>query len=156
SSGGAGQFRGGLGVSFEIGLLRGEAVSSVIGDRGLYPPFGVQGGEPGALATVRYTLSGRSYVPAHVTKDEGVAMQPGDTVSIQTPGGGGWGPAVTRDPASVVRDVSLGLITVADAARDYGVVAIEAGGTWQCDEAATRALRSSRHAPDIIQTGKPS
>ena len=155
-SGGAGQFRGGFGVSFEIGLLRGDAVSSVIGDRGIYPPFGVHGGEPGALATVRYTLSGRSYVPLHVTKDEGVVMQPGDTVSIETPGGGGWGDASTRDPGAVIRDISLGLITPEAAAREYSVAAVRVGNGWQCDEAATRALRTSKQAPGKIPAGASS
>jgi N-methylhydantoinase B len=155
-SGGAGQYRGGFGVSFEIGLLRGEAVSSVIGDRGLYPPFGVQGGGPGALATVRYTLNGRSYVPLHVTKDEGVAMGTGDTVSIETPGGGGWGHAIERNPGAVIRDLALGLIDAEAAARDYGVVAIPAGDSWTCDEAATRALRAQRHAPGRLPADTPS
>ena len=145
-SGGAGQFRGGFGVSFEIGLLRGDAVSSVIGDRGIYPPFGVHGGAAGALATVRYALKGRDYMPPHVTKDEGIVMQPGDTVSIETPGGGGWGEAWTRDPAAVIRDVSFGLIDAEAAARDYGVAAILTGNAWQCDEAATGELRYLKQA----------
>ncbi|MGD9921158.1 MAG: hydantoinase B/oxoprolinase family protein [Pseudorhodoplanes sp.] len=155
-SGGAGQFRGGFGVSFEISLLRGEAVSSVIGDRGIYPPFGVQGGGAGALAEVRYTLGGQAYRPQHVTKDEGVAMLAGDSVSIETPGGGGWGEPWQRDPAAVIRDLSLGLISQDMASRIYGVAAVGSGAAWQCDEAGTRKLRASRVASQPATNIPPS
>jgi N-methylhydantoinase B len=155
-SGGPGQFRGGFGVSFEIGLLRGDAVSSVIGDRGLYPPFGVHGGSPGALATVRYTLNGRTYLPPHVTKDEGIAMQAGDTVSIETSGGGGWGEPMRRDPTAVIRDVSLGLISVEAAARDFGVAAVRVGNAWRHDEARTGELRSSKACAGPKTSNAPS
>lgn len=142
-SGGAGQFRGGFGVSFEMSILRGEAVSSVIGDRGLYPPFGLHGGKPGDLAAVQYTLAGRSYIPPHVTKDEGVVMRAGDTITIGTPGGGGWGDPWKRDFAAITRDVTLGLISEQQAARDYGAVVVKSGREWKFDDAATQALRES-------------
>lgn len=120
-SAGAGEFRGGFGVDFQVELLRGEAVSSVIGDRGIFPPFGLHGGQPGGAARVEYLLGAKAYQPPHVTKDEGVVMQPGDTVAIQTPGGGGWGDPALRDKGAVLNDVRLGLVGVERAARDYGV-----------------------------------
>jgi N-methylhydantoinase B len=147
-SAGAGQYRGGFGVSFEIHLLRGEAVSSVIGDRGLYPPFGLHGGKPGDLAAVQYMLAGVKYVPPHVTKDEGVVMRAGDAITIGTPGGGGWGDPWQRDPAAVAADVTLGLITAQQAARDYGAVVVAAGAQWRADEASTRALRRSKESAE--------
>ncbi|MCC6947938.1 MAG: hydantoinase B/oxoprolinase family protein [Bradyrhizobiaceae bacterium] len=143
-SGGAGQFRGGYGVEFEVALLRGEAVSSVIGDRGMFAPFGLHGGEPGAMATVEYALEGKKYVPPHITKDEGVPMRAGDSVTIGTPGGGGWGNARERDPAAVLSDLTAGLITAEQARDDYGVVAVRQAGTWTLDESRTRALRGAK------------
>jgi N-methylhydantoinase B len=142
-SAGAGQFRGGYGVEFQVRLLRGEAVSSVIGDRGLFPPFGLHGGEPGSVAVVDYQLNGKSYRPPHLTKDEGIVMVPGDFVSIGTPGGGGWKPAFARDPEAVVRDLQQQLITIEQAYRDYGVSASKGqDGVWQLDAAKTQQRRS--------------
>jgi N-methylhydantoinase B len=46
----------------------------------------------------------------------------GDAVRVRTPGGGGYGDPLTRDPELVRRDVARGYFTVEDAARDYGVV----------------------------------
>jgi len=120
-SAGAGQYRGGYGVEFEVQLTRGEAVSSVIGDRGVFPPFGLHGGQPGRLASVRFELEGKTYRPPHVTKDEGIQMRPGDTVSIATPGGGGWGDPAERDADATREDVRLGLISPEHAMRDYGI-----------------------------------
>jgi N-methylhydantoinase B len=142
-SAGAGQFRGGYGVEFQVRLMRGDAVSSVIGDRGLFPPFGLHGGEPGSVAVVDYQLNGKSYRPPHLTKDEGIAMMPGDFVSIGTPGGGGWNPAFARDPEAVIRDLQQQLISIEQADRDYGVSARKGqDGIWQLDAAKTRERRS--------------
>lgn len=121
NSGGAGEYRGGFGVDFQVELLRGEAVSSVIGDRGIFPPFGLHGGQPGSAATVEYVLGDEVYKPPHVTKDEGVVMNPGDTVTIATPGGGGWGDPSRRQAEAIHRDLKLGLITAEQAGEDYGV-----------------------------------
>jgi N-methylhydantoinase B len=60
-------------------------------------------------------------------------------VRLETPGGGGFGNPLTRDPARVVRDVQLGYVTPAAARQDYGVVIDEDG---VADTAATAALRS--------------
>ena len=69
-------------------------------------------------------------------------MHPGDTVTIGTPGGGGWGDPLKRDPAAVVRDVCLGLISETQAAQDYAVAVNQVDGTWQCDVERTAAMRS--------------
>lgn len=147
-SAGAGQFRGGYGVEFQVRLMRGDAVSSVIGDRGKFPPFGLHGGEPGSVAVVEYQLSGKSYRPPHLTKDEGIHMQPGDFVTIGTPGGGGWSHAFKRQPEAVVADLQQELISLEQAEREYGISARkDQNGIWQLDAPATlerrRKLRSS-------------
>ncbi|HKU52323.1 MAG TPA: hydantoinase B/oxoprolinase family protein, partial [Nitrospira sp.] len=47
-SAGKGRRRGGFGVIYEFELLRGEAVASCIGDRGIFPPLGLLGGAQGS------------------------------------------------------------------------------------------------------------
>ena len=55
-------------------------------------------------------------------------------------GGGGYGDPMTRDQAAVADDVRLGLVSVAAAERDYGVVVSAAG---EVDEAATASRRTA-------------
>ena len=152
-SGGAGYNRGGCGVEFDVTLTNGNAVSSVLGDRGIYPPYGLHGGLPAALAQVEFTVDGVSQIPLHVTKEEGVAMRPGDTARLATPGGGGWGDPLTREPARVLRDVIDGFVSPGIALRDYGVhLAISAGGL-EVDEAKT-TIERRRRTEEAPSTGK--
>lgn len=141
-SAGAGLHRGGFGMEFQAQVRRGEAVSSALGDRGRFPPYGLHGGSDGRMAEVEYTLDGVSYRPEHVTKDEGVPMRSGDLARVATPGGGGWGDPHERDPAKVLRDVSLGYITREDAERDYAVALRAGPDALKVDGDATRALRA--------------
>src|SRR5262249_38354047 len=55
-SGGAGLHRGGMGVEYQTRVQRGDAVSSVLGDRGIFPPYGLHGGGDGKLADIEFTL----------------------------------------------------------------------------------------------------
>jgi 5-oxoprolinase (ATP-hydrolysing) len=88
-SGGAGQHRGGDGIIRKLEFLRQLDVSLLGQRRGPYPPYGVAGGAPGALG--RNTLiradGTREELPGRVQ----FIAQPGDTLIIQTPGGGAWG-----------------------------------------------------------------
>jgi N-methylhydantoinase B len=145
-SGGAGLFRGGCGMEFQIRLLRGEASGSVLGDRGRFAPFGLHGGGDGRLTEIEFGLSGRSYRPEHVTKDEGIILAPGDTARVATAGGGGWGDPFQRDPGKVLQDVRLELISAAEAGRDYGVKIVEADSDRAVDIEATRALRRHKRS----------
>lgn len=146
NSGGAGLHRGGLGVEYQTRVHRGDALSSVLGDRGIYPPYGLHGGQPGMLADIEYTLRGKQYRPEHVTKDEGIAMVKGDLTRVATPGGGGWGDPFTRAPERVLTDVKYEFITPEQARNDYGVVVTLKGEAWEIDAAATKAARASHAA----------
>jgi N-methylhydantoinase B len=108
-------------MEFEICVKRGNAVSSVLGDRGIYPPYGLHGGAEGGKAIVEYCLDGEKFFPEHVTKDENIQLKPGDTARIGTPGGGGWGNPFSRDPLRVLRDVQLEFVTLEDARKRYHV-----------------------------------
>ncbi|MBR0672177.1 hydantoinase B/oxoprolinase family protein [Neoroseomonas soli] len=142
-SGGAGAHRGGFGVHYEVELLRGEARASFVMDHGRFGPPGVLGGGDGAPNEVRIHRDGGTTIPLHLSKDQGIALAPGDRVEVMTPGGGGYGDPFARDAGLVARDVRRGYYTPAQAAMLWRV-AIAADG--QVDEAATAALRQGRAA----------
>jgi len=137
-SGGAGRHRGGFGVHYEIEVLRGEARASFVMDHGRFGPPGVEGGGDGAPNIVRINKGGATLIPEHLSKDQDIALAPGDRVEVMTPGGGGYGDPLKRDPALVARDVRRGTYTVEDAADLWGVVVSAVGVV---DDAATATLR---------------
>ena len=108
NSGGPGRWRGGLGIELELELLRGEAVASVLADRSRQGPRGAQGGADGHPAAFRFICGGRLHVPKFGAKDHDIRLRPGDRIILETPGGGGWGPAAERVAASVETDVTRG------------------------------------------------
>ena len=108
NSGGAGRFRGGLGIELELELLRGEAVASVVADRTRQGPRGAKGGRDGSPARFRFICGGKVHEPSFGGKDQDIKLRPGDRIIIETPGGGGWGYPAERAPASVVADTARG------------------------------------------------
>ena len=85
-----------------------------------------------------------------------MTLRQGQIFRHELPGAGGWGPALDRDVASVARDLRDELVTIAGAARDYGVVA--AGDPPVVDVVATEALRARLRAeraplPDVAWEG---
>jgi N-methylhydantoinase B len=71
---------------------------------------------------VTVARQGGEYVSPHLSKDEDIRVVAGDTITVRTPGGGGYGDPWQRDPGLVARDVARGYVTPDDARRDYGVV----------------------------------
>lgn len=141
NSGGAGKFRGGMGLQTRIrGLAPGRwNVSSGSGGRVECPPWGLWQGKPGATAE---TLVRDPDTDDFYVADPAQSYFPADTeVVYRTAGGGGWGDPLERDPERVRRDFQEGYITTDDAQNDYGVVIdTQAGGC--VNAAATQALRS--------------
>ena len=68
-----------------------------------------------------------------------ITLQPGDTLTFETPGGGGYGLPWQRPPAQVLADLKNGLISRLAAREEYGVVI--ADDSLHIDAAATAALR---------------
>jgi N-methylhydantoinase B len=93
---------------------------------------------------VRVHRGGETMVPEHLSKDQDIPLRAGDRVEVMTPGGGGYGDPLDRDPASVARDVSRGYYP-AEAVRALFGVEIGADGT--VDTAATAALRNAGRTP---------
>jgi N-methylhydantoinase B len=143
-SGGAGERRGGLGLHYEVELLRGEARASFVMDHGRFGPPGVLGGGDGGANLVKVHRGGGTLIPEHLSKDQDIPLRPGDRVEVMTPGGGGYGDPLARSAALVVRDVGRGYYTAEQARALYGVV-LRADGA--VDEAATTKLRGERRLP---------
>jgi N-methylhydantoinase B len=122
NSAGAGRYRGGFGVSYRTRLRRGDGVASFMMDHGRFPPLGVLGGSPGALNEIVVSRDGEESRPVHWSKDEDLALRPGDWIQVRTPGGGGYGDPRQRDPALVERDIRRGYLTREEAKQQYGAV----------------------------------
>jgi N-methylhydantoinase B len=135
-SGGAGLFRGGNGIHMTYRFTEPGQIA-IHDDRWFVPPWGVNGGTPGARSWKKLVrVSGEEIVLP--SKCDNVAVDSGDLLHFVTWGGGGWGDPLARDPALVALEIRRGLVTLAGAAR-YGVVLDEAGAV---DTDATTALRS--------------
>jgi N-methylhydantoinase B len=125
-SAGAGKFRGGLGFRKSYRILA-PCELWIHFDRVGCPPWGVHGGKaamPGRV-TVRRKGSNRDEV---IYKVERFALEAGDLVTVETGGGGGYGPPGERAIDLVARDLARGYVTIEAASRDYGV-AVAADGT---------------------------
>lgn len=89
-SGGVGRHRGGDGIVRRIEFLRPLEVSLLTERRGLYPPFGLEGAEPGALGVNTLRRAGSSH-EEHLPAKVQFTARAGDVLTLQTPGGGGYG-----------------------------------------------------------------
>ncbi|HEX3790053.1 MAG TPA: hydantoinase B/oxoprolinase family protein [Pseudonocardiaceae bacterium] len=137
-SGGAGRHRGGLGLRIDVEPQQ-AMFTNVANERTTCPPWGVAGGEPGAVNDTVLEQPGAE--PVHVKKHTGLRLEQGALISFRTAGGGGWGEPTDRPVAEVAADVLDGFVT-ASVARDTYLVAVAADGT--VDEAETGRLRASR------------
>lgn len=144
-SGGAGRFRGGLGVRRAFTVVDAQLSVSCLADRFRFRPYGLFGGLPGAANALR-VVRGQSaqertfqeewstLSPSKVTD---IPLTSGDKYIILTGGGGGYGDPVERDPTLVLEDVLDGAVSMHEARRTYGVVIADAA----VDQAATKRER---------------
>jgi N-methylhydantoinase B len=146
-SGGAGEFRGGLGYRKDIRVLE-DATFMSVADRSILACWGVRGGLAGLPFRVTIDPGGpRERVLAGLCDDEPIAA--GEIVRIETTGGGGWGDPLDRDPSLVEVDVLQGKVS-ADAARsEYGVVVGDAEATAELRE----ERRAARGKPQFFDRG---
>ncbi len=133
-SGGAGRFRGGFGQRYELESVSEEPLTiSVRADRTRNPALGLEGGLEGACTRIR--LNGKDINPKGIT-----IAKKGDLLQVDTPGSGGHGHPLDRDPAKVCTDYRNQLVTLGGASDLYGVVIDPAA--CSVDAEATTALRS--------------
>jgi N-methylhydantoinase B len=140
-SGGPGRHRGGCGAIYEIELLEEKAEAFLFGERGKFAPPGVVGGDNGALNKFFYPDGDGEASPPMVSKMVGIHLKQGQRVRLETPGGGGYGAALDRDPALVAEDVRLGYVSQAAAEERYGCSVSEDG---VLDAIKTEQLRGAR------------
>ena len=114
-SGGAGEFRGGLGITKLYRILA-PCRLNVGFDRVGCPPWGVNGGKsgvPGRVVLERPGDEPRTYFKAEIL------LRPGDLVRIETGGGGGYGFAEHRTRERIESDLMAGYVTPVGCERDY-------------------------------------
>ena len=133
---GAGRYRGGLGLRRDWKFPGHEATLTVFSDNRKFAPWGLFGGGSGSPSRYILNPDGEAKdLPSKIT----LQLQPGSVISYRTPGGGGYGTPLARDPERVLEDVAQGKVTP-DRARDiYGVV-LDATGK-AVDLEATRVRR---------------
>lgn len=135
-SGGAGKWRGGVGVRLKFRI---EAESGSVLGRGMerfrFRPWGLVGGRPGA--PMRVILNEGTDSEVETGRIDMLKVKRGDTLTILMPGGGGYGDPLERETALVLVDVESGFLSAEEARSSYGVV-IRDGA---CDAAATEAQR---------------
>lgn len=142
-SAGPGRNRGGCGIRKDLRVLVDGATLYNLGDRNVYPPYGLFGGKSGGL--------GRTLVNPGTSLEKALGskgtyrLSEGDIISWQTSGGGGTGDPLTRDPRAVLADVLDDLVSVEAARREYGVV-LQSGTV---DDEATARERRDRASPEL-------
>jgi N-methylhydantoinase B len=140
-SGGAGRFRGGVGLARSYRLLAKEATLQLRADRVRFAPYGLAGGgEGGRSGNWLGEGAARRALPGKIT----MTMREGELLTHHQAGGGGHGDPRARDPEAVARDVWNGKVGV-EAARALYRVAVDAEG--RLDPAATAALRAQGSDP---------
>ena len=118
-SGGAGKFRGGIGVEVKVTPLQDFYLSRNT-DRIKCPPWGLLGGEQGAVNETIIQRNGKAEkLPG---KFSHLLVHPGETVTFLTAGGGGYGKPSERDGSAIKRDIALGYISKEQAEKKYSAV----------------------------------
>lgn len=115
-SGGAGEFRGGLGVVREYEILADGITFTHRGERHYSAAPGIRGGLAGASArsVIRRAGGAEEVIPSKVL----TVLNQGDCVIVETPGGGGYG--VPKNRKTVADDIANGKVSVEAARRLYG------------------------------------
>jgi N-methylhydantoinase B len=140
-SGGAGEFRGGSGTAWEVEPLDRDMTFITFGEGRRIPAMGAAG----ATSKMIDSKVGRIEVRRGgkvetIRKNVIETLKPGETATNLNPGGGGYGNPYERPIEKVLSDVRNGLVSVAGAREDYGVVITDAASP-SVDMAATRRLR---------------
>ena len=139
-SGGAGKFRGGLGIRREYLNLE-DARFSIRSTKHIIAPEGAAGGGKGRTGDIVIN-KGREGEKRLPTRYADYPLKGEDIFSLDTPGGGGLGDPFARDTALVLRDLREGYVTMDGARRDYGVAARRQNDDYTIDENETAQLRA--------------
>jgi N-methylhydantoinase B len=145
-SGGAGRFRGGLGLEKVYEATTTDVMVSHRGERFGSAPWGLHGGAPGRSG--RAFVRRRDGTHEELPSKKMIVLHPGDQLWEYIAGGAGLGDPIERDTGRVLADVQDGKVS-REAARDaYGVVLVPGGDA--VDEIATKERREAlarEHGP---------
>jgi N-methylhydantoinase B len=141
-SGGAGMCRGGTGIEKEYAFT-GDGVVSIVDDRALIAPWGVNGGRHGGCST-KLLIRADGSREALPSKIDGIRVGAGDRLLFRTAGAGGWGDPLNRPAAAVLRDVRRGLVSGEAAEQHYGVVIVDGAVMEPATEQRRRELAQAR------------
>ena len=137
-SGGPGRMKGGFGQR-EVFKVPDDKYApippvnlGIQAGRHIHPPEGLFGGKHGSKA--QFLVNGVSGNPFGLTQ-----LKPGDVVTIDAAGGGGYGNPLEREPEMVERDVIEEYVSIEAAKKDYGVVI--GPKTYNVNMEETRKLR---------------
>lgn len=144
-SGGAGRFRGGLGLRRDYLFPDHEATFTILADRDRQGPWGLFGGQAGQRA--EYILNPDSEARRLGSKIT-LELQPGDVVSYRTCGGGGYGKPEERDPQLVWNDVREGKVSQQRAREVYRVAIDPISGTVDMIETAQLRREHQPSSPE--------
>jgi N-methylhydantoinase B len=136
---GDGEFRGGFGLRRDVRILGERGALSVLSEKNVIPPYGVEGGSNGAANNFTVIRDGEVTPPSDVPgKVSGFVLRTGDIVREETAGGGGYGDRLKREPEKVLADVLDGYLTESEAEHRYGVI-VESGIVGSVATAAKRS-----------------
>jgi N-methylhydantoinase B len=136
-SGGPGQWRGGMAVKRQLRFLGARGTLQLRSDRRDHPPYGLCGGRNGSPSQNYLGENGEwRDLPTKFTRP----LKPDQVIRHITAGAGGYGNPLQRDPDRVLDDVRNDKVSIAAAARDYGVRIFEK--PLRVDADATAALRA--------------
>lgn len=152
---GWGRNQGGFGMVREVRLLCERGSLSVLSDRNVIPPYGVNGGESSAPNHFSVVRGKRVLEPSAIPgKVSGFPLQRNDLVRIETAGGGAYGDPLERDPERVAADVVDGYVSAAAARSVYGVC-IRSGGVLRGETTRRRgALRRARQTLPLNEASR--
>jgi len=122
-SGGAGRHRGGLGMARQVRILADGTIFSARSDAHMIAAAGVFGGRPSGVTRILRN-PGRENEEVLHSKSAGLVMAAGETIRVETLGGGGWGPPEERPLDLLAADLREGKVTTAAAERDYGAAMV--------------------------------
>ena len=134
-SGGAGKFRGGMGIVREWQLLEGEAHLAIRSDRRDHLPYGLYGGKSasGSINVLHHSEE-QEVLPTMIS----TSLKANEVIYHRQAGGGGWGDPMERDPQAVASDVKNGRVSMGKAIEAYGVIMCE---DFEIDMDRTAELR---------------
>ena len=139
-SGGAGEWRGGLGFARDYRILIDDVRFSMRTDKHSVEPWGMNHGSPGGkgACVIGPETPQEKRLPSRFGDHR---LNRGELLRIERPGGGGLGSPLKRPVEKVVEDVRQGYVSIDKARFDYGVVVEAIDGEWQADFSRTQILR---------------